>query len=106
MTLEFLVELILNYYKGCQNYINDVNNTIGDSNTDRAIPEPEYGKEWCKNLDQFLFVYLDEEDNPAVYEGHYWDSNDRPTWITLVSPSLSDYINRLVDRVKNGQNPF
>lgn len=72
----------------------------------RVITRPFYAIDVYNAGDQFLFVYLDEGNNPAVYLGEYWDSNDRPTWITLVSPSLSDYINRLVDRVKNGQNPF
>lgn len=51
-----VASLLLSYYQqGCVNYINAVNNTIDDTNTDGAIPDPESGKEWCKNLDQFLF---------------------------------------------------
>ncbi len=57
--------------------------------------------------DQFLFIYLDEGDDPPVYEGHYYDE---PTlwnnWITSVSTSLSSYLALLVVRVKEGQNPF
>ena len=72
----------------------------------RVITRPFYVIDVYNAGDQFLFIYLDEGDNPPVYEGHYWDSNDRPSWITLVDSSLSNYINDLVNRVKNGQNPF
>ncbi|HEU4610173.1 MAG TPA: hypothetical protein VFS31_18765 [Chitinophagaceae bacterium] len=57
-------------------------------------------------LDQFLFVYLDEEEDPAVYEGHYCDSITGNDWITLVHSSLSGYIDNLIDRVLKGLNPF
>ncbi|WP_038331471.1 hypothetical protein [Empedobacter falsenii] len=72
----------------------------------RVITRPFYAIDVYNALDQFLFVYLDEGDNPAVHEGHYWDSKDRPNWITLVDSSLSQYIEALIERVKNGQNPF
>lgn len=60
--------------------------------------------------DQFIFVYLDEGDDPATHEAHYYhdpvvDYNE-PTWITNVTPTLSNLINQLVDRVKQGRNPF
>lgn len=72
----------------------------------RVITRSFYAIDVYNAGDQFLFVYLDEGDNPAVYIGHYWDSNDRLTWINLVTPSLSNFIDRKVERVKNGQNPF
>ena len=72
----------------------------------RVITRPFYVIDVYNAGDQFLFVYLDEGDNPPVFIGHYWDSNDRPNWINLVTPSLSNLIDRKVERVKNGQNPF
>lgn len=72
----------------------------------RSITRPFYVIDTYNAGDQFLFVYLDEGDNPAVYIGHYWDSSDRPNWINLVTPTLSNLIDRKVDRVKKGQNPF
>ena len=72
----------------------------------RVITRPFYAIDVYNAGDQFLFIYLDEGDNPAVYLGEYWDSNDRPNWINLVTPSLSNFIDRKVERVKNGQNPF
>ncbi len=51
---------------------------------------------------QFLFIYLDEGDNPPVNVidleyGSIWEINN---------DSLSLYINELIDIVKAGQNPF
>ncbi|WP_293303068.1 hypothetical protein [Pedobacter sp. UBA4863] len=54
--------------------------------------------------DQFIFVYLDEGNNPPTYEGHYYASNQG--WISQVTPTLSGLINHGIDRVKQGRNPF
>ena len=40
----------------------------------RVITRPFYVIDVYNALDQFQFVYLDEKDDPAVHEGHYWDS--------------------------------
>ena len=72
----------------------------------RVITRPFYVIDVYNALDQFLFVYLDEGNNPAVHEGHYVNSITRTNWITSVAPSLSNYIDDLVARVKKGQNPF
>jgi len=53
---------------------------------------------------QCLFVYLDEGDNPPVYEGLYSDPTQG--WIKLISYSLSEYINTLIISVREGENPF
>jgi hypothetical protein len=51
--------LILTYYtNGCSVYINGVNQTIDDNNSDGKnppIPAPPSGKEWCETLDKWLF---------------------------------------------------
>ncbi|MFD2603554.1 hypothetical protein [Flavobacterium suzhouense] len=53
---------------------------------------------------QCLFVYLDEGNNPPVYEGFYSDKTSE--WIRLISYSLSKYIDTLLVEVKEGKNPF
>lgn len=73
----------------------------------RVITRPFYVIDVYNALDQFQFVYLDEKDDPAVHEGHYWDSKeDRPNWITLVDTSLSKYIEDLIERVKKQTKSF
>lgn len=76
------------------------------SEESRVIDRPFFAIDIYNHSDQFLFVYLDEGVNPAVYEGFYEDRDDLPSWITLVSKSLSSYIETLIDRVKMGRNPF
>ena len=54
--------------------------------------------------DQFLLVYLDEGENPPVYEASYYENSS--SWIRLISYNLSEYLNNLIIRVKEGRNPF
>ena len=72
----------------------------------RIITRPFYAIDVYNAGDQFLFVYLDEVDDPAVYQASYEDRSDRPNWINKVTPTLSNFVNRKIERVKNGQNPF
>ncbi len=72
----------------------------------REMARPFYVIDIYNASDQFLFVYLDEGDDPAVYEGHYYDSMHRTHWITSVDRTLSAYINAMVERTNTGQNPF
>ena len=72
----------------------------------RVINRPFFVIDVYNSGDQFLLVYLDEGDNPAVYEAHYYDHSDWPDWISLVTENLSTYINVLIERVKQGRNPF
>jgi len=60
------------------------------------------------NADQFLFIYLDEGEDPLVYEGLYSGGGvNFPDWIHSVSvKSLSELINHRIDRQKEGRNPF
>jgi len=71
---------------------------------DLSISRPFFVIDVYNTSDQFLFVYLDDGDNPAVYEAVY--DNERPDWIHLVMNSLSGYIDTLIERVKEGRNPF
>ena len=54
--------------------------------------------------DQFLFIYLNGSDNPTVYEAEYYETNEN--WIELIADSLSGYIEILIQKVKEGRNPF
>jgi len=69
----------------------------------KTIVRPFYVIDIYNGSDQFLFVYLDEGNDPGVYEAHYYEGQD---WITKVDDKLSVYIDDLVERVKQGRNPF
>lgn len=56
--------------------------------------------------DQFLYVYLDEGDNPAVYEGfHYFEINFNG-YSHLTSSSLQKFIESQIGAIKQGGNAF
>ncbi|WP_417350482.1 hypothetical protein [Flavobacterium alkalisoli] len=55
---------------------------------------------------QFLYIYLDEDDNPAVHEGLYYGDPHSVEFTHLVTGSLSKYISSQIEIVKKGQNPF
>jgi hypothetical protein len=55
--------------------------------------------------EQFLYVYLDEGDNPFVYQAYLPTRNDIIPFTNL-NKKLSEYINSLIERVKQGYNPF
>ena len=71
---------------------------------DLLISRPFFVIDVYNAPDQFLFVYLDEGDNPAVYEAIYY--NETPNRIHHINDSLSGYIDALIERVKEGRNPF
>ncbi|WP_330441915.1 SMI1/KNR4 family protein [Flavobacterium sp. C4GT6] len=55
---------------------------------------------------QFLYVYLDEGNNPAVYEGfHYFEINFNG-YSHLTSSSLQKFIESQIGAVKQGGNAF
>lgn len=55
--------------------------------------------------DTFLFIYLDEGDNPTIFEAKpYSDDNN---WIrVLKSQTIKSIVNIGINRVKKGQNPY
>lgn len=58
-------------------------------------------------LDQFLFVFLDEGDDPVVCQAYYdLDHMEPGQWYKAMQPSLSTFINRVVQRVKEGGSAF
>ena len=55
--------------------------------------------------DTFLFIYLDEGDNPNVYQAKPYSDDDN--WIRpLKSQTIQSIINTGINRVKMGQNPY
>jgi hypothetical protein len=57
--------------------------------------------------DQFVFIYLDEGDNPPVYEATYHFRNmDYDPFIRKIQLSLSALLENRITRVKEGTNPF
>ena len=76
----------------------------------RTLPRPFFAIDVYNAGDQFLFVFLDEGDNPPTYEGlYYYDpevDSDYPQWYHPLGVTLSELIDHKVDRVKQGRNPF
>ncbi|GGE71372.1 hypothetical protein EV200_1175 [Pedobacter psychrotolerans] len=73
----------------------------------RTISRPFYAID-IYDTEQFFFIYLDEGDNPKVYEAIYEGGGlDFPDWIHPLNPkSISELINQRIDRQKEGRNPF
>ncbi|KOS08126.1 hypothetical protein AM493_20295 [Flavobacterium akiainvivens] len=71
--------------------------------TNQNINRPFYAIDTYNGNDQFLFIYLDEGNDPPVYQAQYYVEN---LGIYPITNSLSSYINDLIQRVKQGRNPF
>ena len=69
--------------------------------TNRIIARPFYVFDL---YDGFMFIYLDEGDNPEIYEAHpFRTGND---WIRKTSNTIKSLSEKRISRVKDGQNPF
>jgi len=75
------------------------------SNFDRSITRPFFAIDTHNPGEQFLYVYLDEGDNPEVYQAHLPIRIDILPFISL-QRTLSDFIEVHIDMVKKGYNPF
>jgi hypothetical protein len=73
----------------------------------RTISRPFYVIDVYNAGEQFLMVYLDEGDDPNVYEAYLpnW-RDDQMLWLDKVGRTLKDFINIRIDMVKQGYNPF
>lgn len=72
----------------------------------KTISRPFYVIE-VSNLDEsFLFLYLDEGDDPVVRQAYLFDRNDMPFITNLVGKKLSQFIRSRIDVIKKGHNPF
>ncbi|MEY8760493.1 hypothetical protein [Chryseobacterium tongliaoense] len=56
--------------------------------------------------DQFLFIYLDEGDDPIIRQAYLPLRNDTQFVTTLLGRTLSQYIKDQIDVMKQGYNPF
>jgi hypothetical protein len=73
----------------------------------KTIDRPFYVIDVFNENDQFLFVYLDESEDPVVYEAIlYLNSTDN--WIHCLAKNmrLSEYIDYNINKLLIGQNPF
>jgi hypothetical protein len=71
----------------------------------RIILRPFYVIDVYSDGDTFLFVYLDEGDNPNVQNAEISDIYNSG-WITNLNITLKDFISNSVETVKQGYNPF
>ena len=73
----------------------------------KVISRPFLAIDIYNMFDQFVFVFLDEGDDPPVYEGYY-DPEDmgESSLYRKIQPSLSTLINRKVQRVQAGGSAF
>ncbi|WP_316829686.1 SMI1/KNR4 family protein [Pedobacter aquatilis] len=98
---------VLDY--GIWNTQEEIQNYVRENMTElnRTISRPFYAVDIYNQGDQFLFIYLDEDDDPKVYEGAYYNNSDFPDWIHPIAVrSLSDLINQRIQRTQQGRNPF
>ncbi len=69
------------------------------------ITRPYFVIELRKQSFEFLFVYLDEGNNPPVYKAHYDYERLRLNQVPEVEhQSLSDLISSRIERFKDGSN--
>ncbi|MDR6457889.1 hypothetical protein J2786_000982 [Chryseobacterium vietnamense] len=55
---------------------------------------------------QFLFIYLDEGDDPIIRQAYLPSRSDIQFITSLLNKTLSQYIEDQIDDVKQGHNPF
>ncbi|MEN2401076.1 hypothetical protein GKZ90_0014915 [Flavobacterium sp. MC2016-06] len=75
------------------------------SNFNRSIARPFFAIDAHNPGEQFLYVYLDESDDPTVYQAYLPIRNDILPFTSL-QRTLSDFIKVHIDLVKKGYNPF
>lgn len=54
--------------------------------------------------DQFLFIYLDEGDNPDIYQASAYESG--ANWYRKTSNTIKSLSEKRIARVKEGLNPY
>lgn len=70
----------------------------------KSIDIPFFAIDVYSGNEQFIFVYLNEGDDPIV---RYVDLNEEETdWIRSTNRKLSDYINALTLKLLSGTNPY
>lgn len=69
--------------------------------TNRVISRPFYAFDLYSG---FMFIYLDEGDNPDIYEAHPFRTGSE--WIRKTSNTIKSLSEKRILRVKDGMNPF
>lgn len=73
---------------------------------DKVYTRPFYALETYSN-DWFIFIYLDEGDNPNLYLAYFMDEAAEPEEpLRKMSHTLPSLINNRIQRYKEGGNPF
>ena len=72
----------------------------------RTINRPFFVIDAYNAGEQFLFVYLDEGNDPIVMSAYLPPRNDVQFIETMYNRSLSAFIKFKIDRAKQGYNPF
>lgn len=72
----------------------------------RTINRPFFVIDAYNAGDQFLFVYLDEGNDPVVMSAYLPARDDVQFIESMNNKKLSDFIKFKIDRVKQGYNPF
>jgi len=70
----------------------------------KSITIPFFAIDVYSGNEQFIFVFLNEGDDPIVRQVNL--EEERPAWIRSTKRTLSDYINTLTLRLLSGRNPF
>ena len=69
----------------------------------KTITRPFYVMDtW--NADQYYFVYLDEGDNPYIYEA--LPNEDNSIWLKRLNHTIKSKSESRIARVKRGENPY
>ncbi len=71
----------------------------------KAISRPFYVIDVYNARDQFLYIYLDEGEDPVIYSAFLSDRSGVATF-TALEFKLSAFINMKIEAVKMGRNPF
>lgn len=73
----------------------------------RAISRPFYVIDVYNAGEGFLFVYLDDGEDPKVNSTYLPHRDyDDASWLSSTDRSLSNFINFRINKVKQGYNPF
>ncbi|SFD94047.1 SMI1/KNR4 family protein [Flavobacterium phragmitis] len=71
----------------------------------KNISRPFFAIDMYNSGDQFIYVYLDEEENPLVHQAYLPTNDNIPTYKNL-NKSLSEFIKHRIETFKKGYNPF
>lgn len=86
----------------------DARSWLTEDDLNLSIPRPFYVIDVYNAGSQFLFVYLDEDqDNTMIYEAFLPDEEPIDTkWLRCLGSNLSSYIERGIAKLLKGYNPF